>query len=281
MHKPSTTSVVVDHQGRPTRPRTAPNHPATPPLALQSTHGLHGSNHSDSGGPVYLHFPYTATATVSSSTESGSSPDNTTQYSPTISDQETSSRASPTQSPTSSSPTASWIEERGTGAIPEASAALPISEPVSSPVQAAAWSDDRFIAVYQSYFIPCNVGESLDWSVPPAMLAPDESVNRELCEALEIAASAGYAHTLELQASLFSLGLPEEAYAAMRSSPPTVPSSHSELAHAFGGPLHCVLPDASVPSKLATACSRNPSGRDASWRLTSRQDKHAAPANSL
>ena len=131
---------------------------------------------------------------------------------------------------------------------------------------------------YQSYFIRCD--DFLDWSVPPAMVAPVEPVNRELCEALEMAAMAGYVHSLHLQASLVSSAVPEEAYATMHSSPPAVPSSYSELAHAFGGPLHCVLPGSSVPSRLATARSRNSSGRDATWRQTSRQDKYTALANS-
>ena len=103
-------------------------------------------------------------------------------------------------------------------------------------------------------------GVFVDWSVPPAMVVPAVPINRKLCE---IAASDGYAHTLDLQASLVPLGMPEGAYAAVHLSPPPVPSSHSELAHAFGGPLHCVLANASVPSKLATARSRNSSGRDA------------------
>ncbi|KAM5544260.1 hypothetical protein V8D89_001920 [Ganoderma adspersum] len=168
MSDPSTTAVLVDHHGRPKHPRTALNHPTTPPPAPSGTHGLHGPSHSDSGAPVYLHFQYTTAATSSSSAESSSSAGNTPRYSPTTSDRETYYRGSPTRS-LSSQPQTVWIEEQGTSAAPEPFAHLPPSKPELSTAQGAAWSEDRFVAVYQSYFIrwPSDTCDSISPALAP------------------------------------------------------------------------------------------------------------------
>ncbi|KAM5544253.1 hypothetical protein V8D89_001913 [Ganoderma adspersum] len=73
-------------------------------------------------------------------------------------------------------------------------------------------------------------GEPIDWSLRLMAVAPADP---QQSEALKMAATAGYARTLNLQRGLISSGVPEEAYAAMHPSPPKIPSSYSELAHAL------------------------------------------------
>ncbi|KAM5544248.1 hypothetical protein V8D89_001908 [Ganoderma adspersum] len=255
-------------------------------------------------------------------------------------------------------PTA-WTEGFRVSGAPS-SAYVPPSAPDSaiSATQGSWWCNDRFIAVYQSFFVPrsindrpsrspalargkihcpdtlgaeqvnsgpapqdhgqactalapaptgntarpdtadqCEVppapgsvswsldadGVFIDWSVPPAMAAPVAPVDPAQWVALEMAAMVGYVWRLHLQASLVSYAVPEEAYAAiLYSPPPTVPSSYSELAHAFAGsPQPFTDADAPAPWKLATARYRKSSRPDAAWAQTSRQDRPAAPASSL
>ena len=81
-------------------------------------------------------------------------------------------------------------------------------------------------------------GDLVDWTLRLIPVAP---VDPQQSEALKIAATAGYEHTLRLQRSLISSGVPEEAYAGMHPSPPKIASSYSELAHTPGR-KRCVLP---------------------------------------
>ena len=80
-------------------------------------------------------------------------------------------------------------------------------------------------------------GDLVDWTLRLMPVAP---VDPQQSEALKIAATAGYEHTLRLQRSLISSGVPEEVYAAMHPSPPKIPSSYSEFAHTPGR-QRCVL----------------------------------------
>ena len=92
-------------------------------------------------------------------------------------------------------------------------------------------------------------GDLVDWTLRLMPVAP---VDPQQSEALKIAATARFAHTLRLQRSLISSGLPEEAYAGMHPSPPKIPSSYSELAHAS---VCSPCPSARAP---ATSSMRGP-----------------------
>ncbi|PIL25309.1 hypothetical protein GSI_13198 [Ganoderma sinense ZZ0214-1] len=70
--------------------------------------------------------------------------------------------------------------------------------------------------------------DPMDWSIPHMVVTP---IDPQRLKDLEVAAAAGYAHTLHLQ-SLLPSEVPETAYAAMHPSPPAARSSYSELAHA-------------------------------------------------
>ena len=92
-------------------------------------------------------------------------------------------------------------------------------------------------------------GELVDWTLRLMPVAP---VDPQQSEALKIAVTAGFAHTLRLQRSLISSGLLEETYTGMHPSPPKIQSSYSELAYAS---VCSPYPSARAP---ATSSMRGP-----------------------
>ncbi|KAM5544255.1 hypothetical protein V8D89_001915 [Ganoderma adspersum] len=349
---PSTASIPVNYQGSTTQTHTTIDHSSSPLQSPPSAREQVADSVPDYGGEIRLQFPYiTHDQTSRAMPEPGSVAVNLSAgyYPPTTPGPESSTHSPP--------PPIAWTEDFGVSAAPS-SAYIPPSAPDSaiSATQRSWWCNDRFIAVYQSFFVPpsiddhrsrspalargnihcpdtlgaeqvnsgpdpqdhgqactapapastgnttrpdtadqCEVppapgsvswsldadGVFIDWSVPPAMAAPAAPVDRTQWVALEMAAMAGYAQSLHLQASLVPSAIPEEAYAAVYSSLPTVLSSHSELAHAFAGsPQPFAYANPSALPEPATARCRKPSRTDVAWAQTLRQDRSAAPPSS-
>ncbi len=130
---------------------------------------------------------------------------------------------------------ASSARPESNAALSSAHIAMSEPDPNFSAAQSSVWSEDRFMAAYQHYFVPCNNDDCdagspqdsdyLDWSIPSAPTQPIDLPPLEHIDSAEYAYTQ-YAHTL------FPSAVPEEAYTAMHVSPRASLSSYLELAQA-------------------------------------------------
>ena len=98
-------------------------------------------------------------------------------------------------------------------------------------------------------------GDLVDWTLRLMLVAP---VDPQQSEALKIAATAGYEHTLRLQRSLISSAVPEEVYETMHPSTPAVQSSYSELAHGWECPSYAFATNSARSSARGSATRMRP-----------------------
>ncbi|KAM5544254.1 hypothetical protein V8D89_001914 [Ganoderma adspersum] len=335
IHDPAATVVPVDHHDAPTPARAVPRQPSCPPPAATNAQEQHIPEHN------FIQFqppdPFVTTASLS-------------RRSTYIADNAFAARSA-TPSPdlkTSDSPSAGsstllptvWSWDPEVSAVAPSTPIAPEHNPASPAGQGSIWSEDNFIAAYQSFFLPhpikdlnspaqalglihhdlhsataqqandgptleayetkptctdattatvgytCTTKESgnlIDWTLRLMAVAPADP---QQSEALKMAATAGYARTLNLHRSLIPSGVPEEAYAAMHPSPPTVQSSDSELAHA----LECRPNISATSSAHAWATMLRPAvpvtdmaralHPSPAWAWTSPRDRHATPVSS-
>ena len=293
IHDPSAAALPVDHNfaTTPAPPRMVPRQPSRRLSAATNAREQHILEHN-----VIQFQPLGLAATTTSSTRPRSTciTDSAFTAHSAITSPDPETSYNPSTGSSMSSPTVRFEEPQGSAATPSPHV-TPNHNPASPAGKGSIWSEDEFIAAYQTFFLPHPIkysgsparalgpihldldgtraqqangdpaledgatkpartdattatvsyvsqtwlenGDLVDWTLRLMLVAP---VDPQQSEALKIAATAGYEHTLRLQRSLISSGVPEEVYAAMHPSPPKIPSSYSEFAHTPGR-QRCVL----------------------------------------